>query len=296
MTNKNLLNDLFYTPDINKSEMEIDAIASILELPKNLLTSLQYNDRETIKFIKPRVFIYPDKNAMVKVRVCHTNDEAEGVYRRALFAYKQGLPVAQPVKTVKNLALFVYIDGTQANFENAYQVKEISKIHSQLNNISISAKDNLACISKTKHLIDYCIKEVTTLIGEKLAHKAQNTLHSKSFLFLPVFDHQDFGKHNVICASNTSKYFIMDEEAFGIIPFGYSIVKAIYERENYRLISPEYLDLYLESFPNGLSDYYRTNENRLRLLFILRTYVRHQKVGNFLDAKKLLSMIDELVL
>lgn len=288
-----LINSLFYNPKNNKAQSSYESVASIIGISPTSLQPLQYSDYETYQFSAPRVFRFDQAGSRLKARVCCDSVESNSVFVRISHAYNYGLPVAKPIGVMQNIVLLSYIEGSVVQNFSPEDVITIAQLHSRVVATPIGEQDKTAVIELMNNLVYTCLTELCAMTSRSVYSRLVELADDLPQV-MPVFDHQDFGRHNLI-RSDSNELYLIDEEAFGVIPFGYSIVRAIYERDNYRITTSEHLERYLREFPVQLADYYKENELFLRILFIIRNAVRRRMMGNVEGSNRLLREIDQLL-
>ena len=294
-----LLNPLFYDPFTNKSVVTLDSamkqLSDVFKIPKQNIVPIQYADPETKNFIvAPRVFILNHNGTVLKVRYNSDISEASAVICRAQFAYNLGIPASKPIEFRENFSVFEYITGDLMTLEDSSShTREISAIQSKMNTVVFDNNVDDYVRAMTKNMVNCCLdyliqKNINAVILRKLDKLPNRLCDLKA-----SFDHQDYGIHNLLI-DETHRIRVVDEEAFGVLPLGYGIVRPIFDRHNYRVVREKGDLSYLDLFTNDQKRYFIDHLDILRALFILRNSVRRFVVGNDVSANMLLRESAEL--
>jgi hypothetical protein len=108
---------------------------------------------------------------------------------------------------------------------------------------------------------------------------------------IPVVDHQDIGIHNMII-NPEGKIFLIDEEGFGVMPFGYTQLRCLYGEAAYGLCrNDEERRVYLSTYNEAEQSYLESTMNYWRLLNQYRGIARSISVGNISSAERKLKAI-----
>lgn len=287
-----LLNKHFYDPNLNKKAFELDVIRHLaLQMPVKV-KPLQYSDDETTSFTNPKVFLLEENDKKIKIRFLPNRDEALALYSRAKLAYDSGLRVSRPLRCQENMVFFEYIEGSHLETFSTSDVHEISKLHAHLIQVSIPDVCQPTCELGVQVLIHRSLAAIQPFAPRHHFQILQSILKNVPNIFA-VFDHQDLGKHNLI-KDMSGEMVLIDEEAFGVIPFGYSLVRIFYGRANYKVASPDLLGIYLDAFPQHLAEHFIQRKEFFRALFIARNAVRRLNVGNHAGAQSLIEEVTQL--
>jgi len=294
-----LINHRFFDLEKSKNtlitEKEIKKeISRLYNVNYTSIKGLIYQEHNTIRFKKiPRVYYFIKGNLKYKVRYCPTTNDAIDIFLKSVFASNNKLPVSKPIRLTKNYILYKYTDGDNIDIINKNTVKKIAKLHSKINNIQY---DNANCKKILETKLKYCIKKwILYLKNNKFDLIYENKIDDKLKSIppiIPCFDHQDFGVHNLII--NKKKIYIIDEEAFGILPLGYSMIRPIFDRNKYRIIKQKKVFDYTKYFKFENSKYFIDNLPFFRSLFILRNTVRRHIVGNIVGSLRLIKEIEKI--
>ncbi len=293
-----LVNHLFYNPFQNKGVIKLEhllpELESVLEVNKENILPLQFGDNETKNYIvSPRVFRVNLGGDMVKIRYSETEDEAEKLFLRSNFAFSLGIPVSSPLARLGKFTLFEYLEGNliNPNFSENY-IGQISEIQAIMNSQLFKSQENYI-----KSLLEEMVEKGLSYLSFKgvdliSLKKLERNLFDFGFI-RAVFDHQDYGIHNLLVDSE-NHIKVIDEEAFGIVPLGYGVIRPIYGRDNYRVVRDKDPAKYLDQFGYSQRKYIEQNFSLLRSLFIFRNSVRRFLVGNDKGAFELLKEVNEL--
>ncbi len=291
---KKLISDNFFDLE-NSKKVTLDRDKIIVEISKILgvnvknITPLKYWENDTKKYLKTeRVYSIIYNNHFLKIRYCKNHMEAKSLYARSKFAYQNKIPSCKPINIIKNYVVFEYFKGENlVTTNNKKVIKKISEIQYKMNKISIDPIISGTLRFKIKKNTK---KWILFLKSKGLIDKSQGSILLRSIEHLPkiipCFDHQDFGVHNLISDGKSIK--IIDEEAFGILPLGYGIVRPVFDRNNYRVVKNKSLNDYLLTYNAKERNYIKDSAVFWKNLFIIRNSVRRYYIGNTQGAKKLL--------
>lgn len=292
-----LINPLFYDPTIDKSinqDKTYKEICEIFGVNSLELHPLQYQENDTVNFSNgPRIFWTKFNGDLVKVRICKSHDEAESIIKRVEFARDISIPVCAPIKAVKKYSIFKYELGDILN-ENldTEHVNEISNIQSRMNNIKFDKDTNIEISSKVDELCSISIKYLQRGLGHESINNLKKVINKKPKI-IATYDHQDYGIHNIIKTPD-SRILVVDEEAFGILPLGYGVIRPVFDRPKYRVSKNTSIEEYLKNHSEESREYILNNLNFFLALFILRNSYRRLRAGNHIAAQKLLAEARDL--
>lgn len=293
--NRRLINVYFYNPFLEKRAGRKREISHLLGVSENDVHDLQYDERETKDFIEgARVFGVDYYGKHIKARYCRNKREAEGVFLRAKYASETGIPMSEPLGVLENLALFSYIEGRSLSCdESELYLDQIASAQHSLSKNKFGAESNMFVEELLTKMISRCVSKLKEVcFGMESLEKIEKILEVKPDI-IGSFDHQDYGLHNLILGED-KRIYVVDEEAFGLLPFGYGIVRPIFDRENYKVTSKKNLERYLSFFTIEQREYVTANLDYFRAIFILRNCLRRYISGNTEGAIKLISEVNEL--
>ncbi len=244
-----------------------------------LLSPLQYDDPTIKSFVTPAVFLVREGKSYFKVRVCDSDQESARIIKNINYARSRDIPVSKVVCASGPLVFLEYTPGeTIKNLSSRDRIK-IADIHNQLNH-TIPLKLDLR--SKLIRLIGdsiYVLKDFDIGRYKELCQELPNVL--------PVFDHQDFGLNNLI--RTPEGFSLVDEEALGILPWGFSVYKAMEGKRGFNICcNSQDVQEYLSCFPKDKSDYYHKTHQFFGSLYTLRESARVLIGGNKNLARKLI--------
>lgn len=297
MTSKDrkLVNRHFYNPFLQKKGGRKSDISNLLGMTEDDIFPLQYDERETKDFIEgARVFKVHYGGKQIKVRHCGNKKEAEEVFSRARYATRYCIAMCEPLEVVENLALFSYVEGRPMHPDEAHEhLDQIASIQAALTRVEQEEHASLFVDQLLTKMVLRCFSRLGEIdVGSRAIEKLKKALDSKPRI-VAVFDHQDYGLHNLVVRRD-GKVHVVDEEAFGLLPFGYGLVRPMFDRRNYRITADDNMVRYLSFFTKEQREYFMSNVNYFRALFILRNSVRRHLVGNEEGAIKLLTEAEEL--
>jgi len=287
-----LINPFFYNPLINKSqeklEFLIEELGDLFGIEKSKISPLQYTDPETKNYIKfPRVFKLKFRDGTLKVRSSDNESEANRLLERADFASSLGVPMSVPLGRKGRFSVFEYLEGDSLSSEESFKyVSTIASVQALMNSVVFGRELDERVAFLTSKMIDDCFWYLRDKgVDIDLLKRVESNLDYLNIR--ATFDHQDYGIHNIIIDTK-GNIRVVDEEAFGIIPLGYGIVRPVYGRINYRVVENGNPEDYFNSWDGSLRDYLIKNLGSMRALFILRNSVRRFMVNNELGARNLL--------
>lgn len=294
------VNALFYNPLKNKSaDSNKSIILKLSELLRVLprdIQPLQFADAETSNFISSaRVFKIKVPEGTVKARYCSNETEARRTLNNVNYARSIGVPCATDLYCVYNFALFSYVIGNPLQkFLTEQEIGTIGKIQGNMNSYRYDDQANKYHSEQVSQLEKKCLFELehSELIPRMPLIKLKESLRKRPPIYA-CFDHQDFGKHNLI-VDITGNYHVMDEEAFGILPLGYGVVRPLFDRDNYRIADSVSLTTYLAGHDQFAKEYILENINYFRALFIARNSLRRLCVKNESGAIQLIREAEQL--
>jgi len=294
-----LSNKSFYDPTIDKSiSIGRDIYSEIIEIFDQQhihIFPLQYQDKDTVNFSTgARLFKVQSKNDFFKVRLCADPEDASGISIRLNYAQSIGVPVCRPLKIVKEYLVLSYEDGKKYEEKiSDGDITEISKIQSKMNSVRFEPAIDGYIENKVCELIEISLNQLSHKFKSPDILLLEKKLSQKPKKIIATFDHQDYGLHNLIKKKN-NKPLIVDEEAFGVLPLGYGVIRPVFDRLNYRLAENISLTQYLKNYPRETQEYIFENISFFRSLFIARNCYRRIRAGNIAAAEKLLAEVKTL--
>lgn len=237
-------------------------------------SALQYDDGATKNFGVPRVFLLSDDTSYFKIRICNSTSEALRIGNNLGYALSNGVPVSRVIEVSGPLVLLEYILGEKINELSQDDIKKISKIHSLINH-PIEFKGYIE-----ENLENMILSSMDILPKSDELSRMKDAFYDEfPESFIPVFDHQDFGVNNII--KGKGQFFVIDEEAFGILPFGYTLHRAIKGRRKYNVCnSEEEMNLYLSNLLPIYQAYYSKTRKFWEIVYKIREGARIFVSGN----------------
>lgn len=278
-------NPFFYDLNYDKSKgVKLFFNSFIEEMRKSgyeIKFPLQYQHSDTKGFGMPKVFLLSKGNKLFKGRIVNSEEESKRIENNLVYAKQMGLPVSELVESMHSFMILSYIvEDKDLVFDNE-MIREIGLLHSRLNISQVSNKNFLGKFEKM--LMDCC----NFCERPELYKKIKKTIPSD---FYPVFDHQDFGIHNLII--HNKKPYLIDEEALGLLPFGYSLHRALNGRSGYSICNSfEEKEIYLSQFSKEKREAYFDSMLFWENFLNLRSASRAKVVGNLKLSKKLMGQI-----
>jgi hypothetical protein len=266
--------DLFFKKDKGVG-LYLDLVKQFVkDRDLEVVSGLQYDD-DAIKMSGiPKVFLVRRNNERFKIRICSSDEESVRINQNISYAYNRGIPVSRSIEAFGPLLLLEYVPGQSVQEISSEDRIKIGNIHSSLNHI-VSYSENLK--NKLESIFLVSLEALSKLKG---VNRYRDIFYQElpENLF-PVFDHQDFGLHNLV--KNSQGFFVVDEEAFGILPFGYSLHRAMHGRRKYEVCSNEKeVRDYLSCFSKEFSDYYIKTQNFWESVYTIRESARVFVCGN----------------
>ncbi|MGV8151224.1 MAG: hypothetical protein ACP5NV_05860 [Candidatus Woesearchaeota archaeon] len=292
---ESLINPAFYDPELDKGiytgkDVHLD-IKELFKSGSVSIMPLQYQEYDTINFSTgARLFRVNHENHSFKVRLCANSEEAQGILTRLNFARTIGIPVCASLQMHGNYLLLTYEEGDVLPEKlSKEEISIISNIHSKMNSVRFNNTTDKYIETKVLELIKISINNLKDEIDNQDLYLIEKKLRDTPKI-ISTFDHQDYGRHNIIKAKNNS-LLIVDEEAFGILPLGYGVIRPVFDRPKYRLSENLSLSNYLKSYSEESQEYILSNLAFFRTLFVARNGYRRIKAGNYSAAKKLISEV-----
>ncbi|HGJ67642.1 TPA: hypothetical protein ENS27_19965 [bacterium] len=292
---ESLINPAFYDPELDKGiytgkDIHLD-IKELFKSDSVSIMPLQYQEYDTIHFSTgARLFRVNYENNFFKVRLCANSEEAKGILTRLNFARTIGIPACAPLQIHGKYLLLDYEEGDVLPEKiSKEEISIISNIHSKMNGVRFDYTTDTCIATKVHELIKISINNLKDKIDNQDLSLIEKKLRDIPKI-ISTFDHQDYGRHNIIKTKNNS-LLIVDEEAFGILPLGYGVIRPVFDRQKYRLSENLSLNDYLKSYSEESQEYILSNLAFFRTLFVARNGYRRIKSGNYSAAKKLISEV-----
>lgn len=251
----------------------------------NLIKPLVFPDPDTSKVIRPSVYLCETpETGPIKVRVCPSSEEALRIFDCVNIAVAQGLRTPPTIKLWGNCLALGFAPGHHEIDFDINEINNIGKMHAGFIVHYPELKDLMQI--KMQDLLENCQSVIEESIPGTFHPNLYAQLYERMPKLLPVFDHHDIGKHNLI--KNGDNFWIIDEEAFGIIPFGYAISRAIDGRKTYSICStPAERKAYMQNFPPDLAEYAMKTHNYWTKFYRYRAVARSIVLGNVDLARRL---------
>ena len=273
----------FYNPHFKKNSGVVKYNYLFLNFVKEQgfdFSPLQFEEETTKKSGSAKVYLLRRGEDVCKIRICCSEREALIIDRNVQYACSLGLPVSRSLGVFGPLVLLEYLPG-EAFDKGVGNVRSIARIHAAMNkeikaggvenklrNLFISSLEVLSGLPNLKN----CLSDFNKNFPAELT---------------PVFDHQDFGINNLIQLQKGG-LAVIDEEAFSILPFGYSLHRAIKGRRKYSVCSSNNEgEEYLRSFPKDRVGYYQATKNFWETMFRIREGAKVSLTGDKTLARRL---------
>jgi len=295
---RTLINPLFYDPTLDKSisskETTYKEIREIFGSNALELHPLQYQDKDTTNFSSgPRIFWTEYNNELWKIRLCNNPHDAENIFERTKFAKRLSIPISEPIKIMGKYIILKYEPGNILSEESSEQyINEISQIQSKMNIVRFDEKVDKQIDLNIEELCNISLKGLQKNLGHESTQRIKEIVSARPKI-IATYDHQDYGLHNII-KTHDSRIILVDEEAFGILPLGYGVIRPIFDRPNYRISANITIEEYLKHHSAESREYILTNMRFFKAVFILRNSYRRLRAGNHIAAQKLLAEAREL--
>lgn len=236
------------------------------------------------KFNNSNVFLINIDEGKIKVRICSSEEQAKKIYENTSIAYEHFINCSKPFGVYSSLFLSTYREGSffmpiRRNIESA------AKIHAEINNIPVDTNVDF------RETVLKFMKQCGDLIKSKLGFSVEGKLEFPK-TYIPVFDHRDYGPHNIII-DPFGNLVVIDEESFDINPFGYSLIRPLRgdSGDNFCNTEEEYED-YLKNYGALKNiDYFLETRKFWEAFYYIRTAARRIINLNMDSAK---TMIEEL--
>ncbi len=266
-----LNNNTFFSTEVRHRNVrhDIEKSIQVFDLDKDSIHILQDEESSKnplfrIKLIRART----KEGIKVKVRFFEDRSQAVRSFESTSLAYGAGVPTTEPLSLDGTLGLFSYVEGKNLIRENLNEsdVREIGKIHSTLNN-SQRYVNGEEFRENSEGMVERASKN---LLDSGLLDEPFKIKHPH---FIPVLEHEDFGIHNVI-KGRERKFTLIDEESFGILPFGFGLVRPLYDKVFRITASSKRGETYLSQFDEEKRQYFRDNANYFIFMYVLRNASR----------------------
>lgn len=257
-----------------------DVTIAISSVGLKIVRPLQFQEANTLGFSQPRVFMCrSDQEGLVKARVCTSSEEAARIERSIGFARAIGISTPNAIRRSERFLVLDYTTGEHKPELSPSELIAVAQLHNTLNFRIPGIEVQLH--SEIIRLLDDCYELIGTQVYQGQAAYAREMVQEVfPDSLIPVFDHQDLGKHNLIWPPD-GQPVVIDEEAFGITPFGYSLYRAVQGRKGYNVcINDIDRQVYLEQFPAERVDYFHATMRFWELLLKTRSTARALIVGN----------------
>lgn len=210
----------------------------------------------------------------VKARFCFSPRDAARIEQNVQLAHAKGVSTPQVISRQDSLVVLEYIEGANVADMDISQYQALGKLHAQLiEPFSELAPAMHAALSALLVNILQRLQPISTTEQMKRLEDLITQLYPKTIL--PVFDHQDTGRHNTVLDEQQNLWLI-DEEAFGIVPFGYTQERFQYGLDGLGTCqNDEQRGAYLSQFSAEHQDYYLATRTFWQLVLQLRTAGRY---------------------
>jgi len=220
----------------------------------------------------------PEKQE-VKVRVCFSEASARQIYANVQHATDLGVRTPQALRHYGRLVILEFAEGENLEAPTLEQVRQAGTLYAGMNEQLAGGTESTS--ERLGSLVGKALAATSSVVPVSLSAKVKNaiTQHAPSQL-LPVFDHQDIGLHNMLVGPD-GDLILIDEEAFGVLPFGVTLDKALNDQGAVGICKTEAeQQQYLTAFPESLQEYYNDTQHYWRLVNTLRLAARFVAIGN----------------
>jgi len=266
-----------------------DVPLALANMGLEIVRPLQFQEANTTGFSRPRIFLCDaGDHTLVKARVCTSKQEAERIFSNVQIASSLGVRTPQVIITNESILISEFANGEHCTNPTDEQIVLVAQAHHKLN-YQLPILEN-----QLRQQLGTLFNASYNVIGEQLGQQEAETVkavveYNQPQKFIPVFDHQDLGVHNIIW-SDDGQPVIIDEEAFGIIPFGYSLYRATEGRSGYKVCHTDQQALgYKKQFSDQQNQYFVETHDYWKNLLKVRSTARALIVGNVDLARKLIT-------
>ncbi len=247
--------------NINQSniEEELNKIDIKIVMPLIFQTDKK-NCNQNVNLNSNRVLMIKSKKhpyKKLKLRVCNSLEQAKSICQNIIYMYNTTkYDFSGFAFQYQNIVISDYINGSIINRDSTKDITKVAKTHAKITKKSFPEYEE-ELKKKLYYLIDECCNFLSKNNLETLSNQyKKDLLDNFPTVIIPVFDHQDIGINNIIKSKKSNIYFI-DEEAFGLMPFGYSLHKACSGKPKYKICTNDKLaQIYINQFPKTRIKYY----------------------------------------
>ena len=228
----------------------------------------------------------------VKIRIYTSQEIMNRSFLSTELVYNSGVPVCRPLNMNTTTASFQYMEGKRVTYISDYMIHKTGEIHSNLNSVKIENGG-----FDSRRFFEQLIKEgLEYLVKNQWKAVTRNFIHKTFNLEIPtlplVLDHDDFGVHNVI--RNKKDLVLIDEEAFGVLPFGLGLIRPLYDLYYGFCRTQQQRRRYLGKFDSNLQQVFRENERFLLFIYTFRNSIRKFTHNNRAGGLKMLKKAESL--
>jgi hypothetical protein len=253
---------------------ELSNLLSALGL--NYSNDLYYRTPSSRGSDYPRLFAcISSKGEKLKGRVCDSESTAETIASCIDKALDLEISTSRVYHREGRILITEFLEGSNPELLSG---KEIATVAKMISTIEVEYPGLEPQISE---MMETCLADSNRILGNT---EQSNSIHAwlshEMPQLTPVFDHTDWGMHNLLRSPNGVLHLV-DEEAFGIIPFGYSISRALNGDYPFVIISePTDRDMLLSQFPQEKVTAFLSAENFWKVFYNFRNAARSTFRGN----------------
>ncbi len=284
----------FYDIDRSAGQTEIDFLEEIAKMGLKPIKPLRFGvkgwDTVNINEFGHMALCEDQEGRKYKVRNCFSLSEANRMQTVVNFATAKKVSTPGIVGRKGQVLVLDYIEGDNPSESlEELDLLAVAKAHFSMEIPFETLEGRVR--EKLNDLINYSINFINEIDSDKaryLKNKLDELFPDK---IIPVFDHQDNGVHNLLKGVD-DKFWWIDEEAFGILPFGYTLERALYGNGGHGIcVSEAQRETYVSVFTDEQIEYYNNTREFWKLLLVTRSVARALFNKDLVRAIKLLSEI-----
>lgn len=245
------------------------------------------DDNDPSKFSTYHMFLCERQGQKVKARFCYSLRDALRIEQNVRFATGRGVNTPSIISRDDSLLVLEFVEGVNATELTIEQCKAMGELYARMLRPFPDFESKVR--GSLQRLFEECLESLLPVLStDQINHlrSLANTLTPSKII--PVFDHQDAGRHNTIIDKKSNPWLI-DEEAFGILPFGYTQERLLHGLSGSGTFdTDEQRSAYLDQLPEDFRSLYLETRPFWEFVLRLRTAGRHR----FLNNPKALSNID----
>ncbi len=268
----------FYDISRKTDKTNVDLLEVIARFGLEPVTSLRFGlsgkEQENNTSFGHMILCTDSKGNKVKARNCFSSSEAERMERSVAFAANNSIQTPKILARDGQVIILEYIDGE--NPEGVLPLEDIRLIAEAHAEMEIPLPELESKTAEKLHkLISEALLKLREYLPEATVEPLEKALIEKfPTKIYPVFDHQDNGVHNILKGKD-GQYWFIDEEAFGVLPFGYTLERALFGNGGHTICKNDsQREVYMSCFTPEQIDYYIKTREFWKMLLVARSSAR----------------------